>query len=319
MRVIGFSVLFVTASLAHAASFVFTPFSGPEGATFVHLSGINNAGQIVGYDSTGAANTGFLRNSDGSYTTVAVPGKVNSYVNGINNAGELVGSSTDTLFGSAGAFTLSATGVLTNFGLPNQQSAEAGAVNNKGEVLVYGLTQPGPGYFYLRSADGSAYTPISTPTDPMLGGATLYSFNDAHEGAGAIGLTNSLPYVQSLDTGEYRVLNVPSQAGGATATGINDAGQVVGYTNAARGFGLQRGFLIDADGNNLQYIDYPGASSTLLFGINDLGQILGDYNDATGLHYFYATPETTDVPEPMGFSLLAVAVLLFAASKLRFW
>ena len=61
-------------------------------------------------------------------------------------------------------------------------------------------------------------------------------------------------------------IDVPGKVD-TVATGINDAGQIVGY------FGFTHGFL-DTGGNFIQ-IDVPGASSMAAFGINDAGQIVG--------------------------------------------
>ncbi len=75
MRVIGLSILLATAHLAPASSFVFTPFSGPEGVTSsLTLTGINNAGQIVGYSGNFSDSQGFLRHPNGSYTSISVLG-----------------------------------------------------------------------------------------------------------------------------------------------------------------------------------------------------------------------------------------------------
>jgi hypothetical protein len=54
------------------------------------VTGINNGGQMVGFYAVGPTAHGFLL-SDGSYTTIDVPGATFTYLDSINNVGQLVG------------------------------------------------------------------------------------------------------------------------------------------------------------------------------------------------------------------------------------
>src|SRR5215468_8208510 len=73
------------------ADFDFTTID-PPGATHSLASGINDAGQIVGWYTTGVGGYhGFLLDVDGSYTTIDVPGAIATYAEGINAAGQIVG------------------------------------------------------------------------------------------------------------------------------------------------------------------------------------------------------------------------------------
>jgi MprA protease rhombosortase-interaction domain-containing protein len=74
--------------------------------------------------------------------------------------------------------------------------------------------------------------------------------------------------------GQSTVIQAPGAdlLNGTEATGINDAGQVVGgYTEA--GTGLERGFLLD--GGTFQPFDVPGAYLTGAWDINNHGVIVG--------------------------------------------
>src|SRR5215471_3664116 len=69
---------------------------------------------------------------------------------------------------------------------------------------------------------------------------------------------------------------------GLLASGINDAGQVVGSYDFPQG-----GFLYS--GGNYTPIKVPTSSAlsnTIVSGINNAGQIVGYYNDADGVHGF---------------------------------
>lgn len=84
----------------------FTTIDFP-GADSTVASGINDAGEIVGYYSVFEGGQGGFLLSDGSYTTIDVPWANSTYPQDINNAGEIVGlSSTHHAFlFSDGTFT----------------------------------------------------------------------------------------------------------------------------------------------------------------------------------------------------------------------
>jgi len=85
----------------------------------------------------------------------------------------------------------------------------------------------------------------------------------------------------------FTTIGIPAVA---EASGINDAGQIVGSFGG-------HGFL--KDGTTFTTIDVPGVTSTDARGINDSGQIVGDFRDSLGTHGFLksgATFITIDVP-----------------------
>ena len=61
------------------------------------------------------------------------------------------------------------------------------------------------------------------------------------------------------------------------ALGINDSGQIVGYTYTVAGY-QYHGFLLDVDGTYTTLDVAPGSVD----GINDSGQIVGSYTDQGG-------------------------------------
>lgn len=74
---------------------VYTDIAVP-GSTGTTAEGINDQGQIVGIYSVGNAVYGFIRQPDGSYTTVVNPNAVNgTYLFDINNASTIVGAYSD--------------------------------------------------------------------------------------------------------------------------------------------------------------------------------------------------------------------------------
>jgi hypothetical protein len=89
-----------------------------------------------------------------------------------------------------------------------------------------------------------------------------------------------------------------------TASGINDAGQIVGTFRDS--IGSIFGFL--DTGGSFTVLDVPGGRNTQPFGINNAGQIVGQFEDSTAAHGFLATPVAL-VAEPSSLALLGVGVI----------
>ena len=90
----------VAGNVAHGFFFnngVWSYFDDPNSVNGTFAQGINDADQIVGYYVDGNAIThGFIFNKPtGTYTTIDVPGALNSFVYGINDAGQIVGAYVD--------------------------------------------------------------------------------------------------------------------------------------------------------------------------------------------------------------------------------
>ena len=99
--------------------------------------GINNAGQIVGtawiYQSGNSYPNGFLRETDGSYTTFRVA--LQTFARSINDAGDIVGhgQSADAIFG----FLRTSDGGYTRLDVPGATATYALGINNAGEIVGF--------------------------------------------------------------------------------------------------------------------------------------------------------------------------------------
>jgi uncharacterized membrane protein len=86
------------------------------------------------------------------------------------------------------------------------------------------------------------------------------------------------------DRGRFTTIDVPGAV--TTAQGINDLGQIVGYTTADLDLTGARGFLL-AKGVRGPFtpVSVPAAPRTIANGLNNHGQVVGVYEDpnATGL------------------------------------
>jgi hypothetical protein len=262
------------------------------GADSTGVSGINDAGEIVGSYTDSSGNHGFLR-SGGSYLPINVPfpGAYVTSVYGINDAGQIVGSYFD---GFAHGFLRSGGSYL-----PIDPGPFPGAFNN---TAAFGINDAGQIMGTYRDASniahgfllsGGGYTAIDVPgaLNTSGSGTTARGINDAGQIVGLY-IDSSydgglVPYHGFLlSGGGYTAIDVPG-ASQTFATGINDAGQIVGTYVDADG----HGFLLSGGSYTAIDVPFPGAYGTSVVGINDAGQIVGSYNDSSGRHSFLATPD----------------------------
>jgi probable HAF family extracellular repeat protein len=271
----------------------FTPIDYP-GADFERPSGINNAGQIVGWFSLGilSGTHGFLYSS-GNFTQIDVPGAFPSSTEafGINDAGQIVGLFNNST-GTHGF--LDTDGRFTQIDVPGAGETEAFGINSTGQIVGEFLDKKGGEHGFLDS--GGSFTQIDVPGS----GTEAFGINDAGQIVGLPGF---------LDTGgSVTRIDVPDATFGTQAFAINDMGQIVGsftrgccsYTTGLHGF-------LDSGGSFTQ-IDVPGSIDTEAYGINDAGQIVGLTIGASGAQ---------GVPEPTSLALLGGAIGLTGFAMLR--
>lgn len=310
LRCLWVAALLPVAETSPAATipYSFTSF-GVAGALIVHPTGINDSGQVVGwYTQVGSSllESGFLRTSGGQFTTVVVPGSPFTYLTSINNEGIAVGS--------AGVGNASSEGIqvsnggIGTFRLDGLDQTEPISIDDSGRMLVEAYSQPGPAAYYLRSPDGLTYTPLRFPSNASPGGLSP-------NGQLLVGTTGGQPFLESLASGAIQQFTVSSVAR-VTASGINDAGAIVGYTNGYRGVQSQQAFVIQPDGT-VQTLVFPAASNTVAFGISGNGTIVGEYSGDSGSGAFIAQPESAAVPEPISAGLLTLIAAAFVAVRVR--
>ena len=117
---------------ALADSFTFTTIDAPGGNKGSRASGLNIAGQIVGRFEPGGAEVAFRRDTDGSFTTIDVPGAMSSEANGINATGQIVGTFQDAT-GDHG-FLRGTDASFTTIHVPGALGTAAAGINDTGQI-----------------------------------------------------------------------------------------------------------------------------------------------------------------------------------------
>jgi hypothetical protein len=329
----GVGVAVLTAALfvpPAPAGYQFTTFDGPGtgGGTIgtTTANGINNSGAIVGFSTTGGVNTNFIRNPNGSFTTI-IPNDGAAMANGINSSNTVVGVN-----GNMFAIQVSPNGTVTPLPLPTATTTAsvAFAINDKG-VIVGQYTDSKTGTTPGFILNDGTYTFLN-PKDPVKGGTSMVTnaqgINNKGTGVGFESANGVNQHGFKFDLAGHTTA-LPDPAGtpqiladGLVLTqflGVNDNGLAVGYyqTNG----GSQHGFLFDLATNAYTFLDEPNskpgttaASITQITGINNAGEITGFYLDADGMmHGFLATP----TPEPATLTLASLGALGLLGYRLR--
>jgi uncharacterized membrane protein len=200
---------------------VFTTFGPPVvgGAQTTFLtpavSGINDAGQIVGNVLAPEGNEGFL-DTNGVFTDVLYA----ATVTGINDSGQVVGYGPGP-GGVEPSVIRNSSGAVTNFlYIPGTNYTFAKGISNTGEVVGWAIYSESTAYWTWQNG---VFTIIALPGPPL-------GINSSGQ---IIGDLASEPEQSYLDTnGVIQIISVPGSLV-TYAYGINDAGEIVGLFNPA--------------------------------------------------------------------------------------
>ncbi len=203
----------------------------------------------------------------------------NTMLLGINNAGVIAGSTTTT------GFTLHLPSTFTPQTVPGSTSVQTIGINNAGDTAGFymdagGLTH---GYTDIGGVVSAPVDRAHTVFNQLLGindADTVVGYSSAADPTGATGQDA----YSRTNAGVYTDINalLPSNQN-SQATGINNAGKVVGFYMPTTTTSL--GFL--DDGVTISTIDPFGSSFTQALGINDHNEIVGFYVDAGGVQHGY--------------------------------
>jgi hypothetical protein len=191
---------------------------------------------------------------------------------------------------------------FTNENFPGSQQTQVTGINTGGNTVGFWVDGIGTNHGFtdiadtFTTVDDPASTAIPTFTQ-LLGlndtGLTLGFYNDASG--------NGHAFLYTIGSMTFTPI-APPGATSATATDVNNSGQVSGFfTNAA---GETLGFI--QTGASFFTFDVPGSTFTQFLGINNIGQVVGVYIDGGGIQhglvydYFHNNVQTVDDPLGVG-------------------
>jgi probable HAF family extracellular repeat protein len=250
----------------------------------------NNAGRVVGQSETTAGEEhAFITGPNGVGMTDLGKGTASA----INDAGQVVGRSETEAGGRA--FITGPNGAgMTNLGV-----SAPSAINNAGQVVGESYTGADSFHAFITGPNGVGATDLGS-----LGGALTYSSAyDINDIGQVVGISNRSYCDEVMGVCDYRAfITGPNgvgmiDLGGGAASGINDAGQVVGvfYTAA----GERHAFITGPNGEGItdlnSLVEWPaGIVLREAVDINNAGQVL----------------VTALIPEPQSYALMIAGLIL---------
>jgi hypothetical protein len=232
-----------------------------------------------------------------NYTTADDPGEAQTSLSGINNAGEIVGTGADggadhsyivgvgnfDFTDSSSAYSVNASGVIVGGDDGGAYENDAGTITSIDAFTGYSASGIDDNGDIVAVLGGQPVIDIAgTITDLNLGSAAGPASSIAISANGTIAISYAASSVVGTVSGGFHAVDVPA---GDMVVGINDNGQLVGYSNANNEFG--DAFLID--NGTIYRIDVSGATGTRAQGINDSGEIVGGYFDSNFIEHGFTT------------------------------
>lgn len=273
------------------------------------VTGVNNAGQIVGYahTSTSVLPHAFLY-SGGSMHDLGTLGGDSSFATGINNSGQISGySTTDASGNTVHAFLYSAAGggAMQDLGTLGDSSVSSFAlgINDAGTVV---------GYSYLLSSslqsDAFAYSPaggghmtdigVRTDADAINNNGLIAEYAPSGFFKHATLYNNGIKTDLGTVGGDY-----------STPAAINDNGQVAGSSQYDTAITDYHAFLYDPNHGGMVDLGTLGGMDSGARAIDASGNVLGIAQTATNYTPFlYSGGVMTDLntllPANSGWQLL---------------
>lgn len=187
---------------------------------------------------------------------------------GVNESGQAVGTS---LINSPykTAFVTGADGVGITALMPGTSGSRSFAtgINDGGQVVGFSTTSTA-GYYsggqaFFAAADGTIHT---------LGGTGSRAFGVNSSGQVA-GMNAGTAFITDANGGALHSLGTLTGSGSSYGTGINDKGQVVGFSSSAAG--SPHAFVTDVNGGAMHDLGALYGGSSYASGINEHGQVVG--------------------------------------------
>jgi len=241
-----------------------------------------------------------------SYQTLNYPGDTFTQLLGINNSGDIAGYHG---FAVNSGFTYSTkTESFTTENYPKAAMTQVIGINNEPFKTSGFYVEKNGRTFGFTDYQGT----FTTTGYPKTLFNQLLSQNDVGQAAGyystkADGSGPDHPYIVGEKGGlTFELITLPGSVS-AQATGINNSGNVCGFTIDSSG--NMHGWLL-VQGTYTQLDDPNGIGTTAFLGLNNKGQVVGSYTDTSGnghgLVYNVSanTWQTIDDPSGVGTTIV---------------
>ncbi|HTS37045.1 MAG TPA: hypothetical protein VMH04_15330 [Candidatus Solibacter sp.] len=272
LSVVACGLLAVTIPATAAQYFRYFRITAP-GASTTGPRGINNAGLIVGTDTTDG---GFLL-KNGVFTPINIPGGCTAPF-GINSQGQVVGYYDGNGCSENPQGFIYSAGVFTTINFPGALATEPNGINDSGTIVGQFFPQTGAlrGFIYTAGT----FTTLNFPGAVSTGARGI---NDAGQIVGfytdASGANHAFMYSGGMFQNLFK-----SACQSSVANGINNLGQIAGYCDT-------RAYVYNFASHSYILFDAPYGSGPIAFGINDSGHVSGQYDaDTGGVNGFLAVP-----------------------------
>ena len=299
-RMLTVAILFGLVAGTAGADYLCKQLDVP-GSTFTQVWQINNVGQVAATSDVGGQIY-----SNGTWLLLPAPPTSSEFTLtdlqslGINDSGQITGFAGGASGGEQGFLLTGTTYDFFSYLPGTYNSTQPRALSNSGIVTGYTFGSTGavgPAFVYNPSgAAASGYAPGFTEIVPELGGEpSIFTIPGAMNNVGQLVGSGIFPsaerYAFVYDpaaTPSFTLFRIDGRS--TAARGINDNGQVVGFTTNTAGASV--GFLFTSAGH--QIITCPGAyAAGGLFpeSINNDGVISGNAEDSASVfHGFVAYP-----------------------------
>ncbi|HTS34399.1 MAG TPA: hypothetical protein VMH04_01940 [Candidatus Solibacter sp.] len=215
------------------------------------------------------------------YQTIDFPGSTITQAFGLNERGDVVGDYTDSA-GNVHGFLLS-NGTFSSIDYPGAILTSARSINDAGEIVGAFSTANDPDAAHGYVLRAGKFTRKDFPHSPDC---DILGVDERGDITGSFGRSDGTEAGYFTKGGRYTSFVVPGSAPNSTGPhGINDNLQVVGFYTDAVNADVTHGFLLD--GATFITVDYPGATSSALFGINEHGEIAGSCQCNDGANHSF--------------------------------